>query len=103
MAAALVALDDWHWASPVPGGPGILKWLPCEHGPSGHCTKGDHEKCAHRWGGPQHGGVLIPEGYVTDRRGMVGPSLPAILPMHRWRCPCECHTEAGATNLLELL
>lgn len=95
----LVAADPFHFPSPVAGGPGLLRWLPCELGPSGWCSNGRHDHCAHRWGGEQHDGVHSPEGYLTRRDGTVVAGTP-LLPLHVWRCSCDCHNEAGATDLL---
>lgn len=97
-----VLADEFHFRSPVPGGPGILRWLACEHGPTGWCSSGVHAKCAHRWGGPQQDGVRTPETHILRRDGTVVSGAP-VLPLHVWRCTCDCHTDAGATDLLELI
>lgn len=82
----------------VPGGPGLLKVLPCEYGTTGHCVAGRHEQCTYSPGGHMENGHLSPAGYLTRRDATVvvdyrdsGAAIQ-ILPMHTWRCPCACHT-----------
>lgn len=84
----------------------------CEYGPSGWCTNGRHEKCAHRAGGPQEAGVWSPECYVTignkpNGKTAVPAGWPTVIqPSHIWRCPCECHSapvDDEPNDLLDLL
>ncbi len=82
--------------------------LPCEYGPSFYCNTGKHENCTHRYGGCHHHGSPSPEGYLVSGPGehatvVYDQGQPvALLPMHVWRCSCDCHGDA-ATDLLELL
>ncbi|ORA24922.1 hypothetical protein [Mycobacterium aquaticum] len=83
----------------------------CEYGPSGWCSNGSHDKCAHRVGGPMERGSWQPECYLTipPKRGhrgtepipadgldnalvIPGRGVAVIRPSHVWHCPCECHT-----------
>jgi len=45
--------------------------------PTRSCDQGRHDRCPHRLGGPQEGGVVLKLG------------LPGFL----WRCGCPCHND----------
>jgi hypothetical protein len=69
--------------------------LACEYGPSFNCTTGRHAACAHNPGSAQENGSWAPEGYLTRGAGgdvvMDDGAAVLLLPMHCWRCDCECH------------
>ena len=78
------------------------------------CSIGRHDRCAHRIGGPAHGGVIYPHSYVTMPNRQPGrtddaPWIPRwpngvdvalVEPCRLWRCPCDCH-QAGQLDLFE--
>lgn len=100
-------MKDEFYTFPVPGGPGLLRWLPCEYGPTGHCSAGRHQQCAHNFGGAQYGGKAGPAGYLMRRDGTVIPDNQAhpivLLPEHVWNCTCSCHSPEAATDLLAFI
>ena len=59
----------------ISGNPVIVE-MPV-NAPTKSCDQRRHDKCPHRLGGPQEGGVLLKL------------SLPGFL----WRCGCPCHTD----------
>lgn len=77
-------------------------------GPTMWCKLGKHDKCAHRVGGPQQGGVWMPECYVTvpaspgSSLRVSPPNQPKVIsPSHVYRCPCRCHHDGAQLNLFE--
>lgn len=93
-------------------GPQMSSLLPCQYGRSGDCQGGKHRDCSHNPGEWQHNPMPQAEGYLmhreagslpTDRNGgwsnLVDQSTGqrvALLPMHGWRCSCECHDKPAS-------
>jgi hypothetical protein len=48
-----------------------------DNAPTKSCDHGRHDRCSHRLGGPQEGGV----------------TLKLSLPGFTWRCGCPCHRD----------
>ena len=59
---------------------------------------GRHDKCAHRPGGPQEGGVWSFPLVEHPKLGWVFGEGPVDLD-HIWRCPCDCHSAAPVGHL----
>ncbi|WP_131721460.1 hypothetical protein [Mycolicibacter heraklionensis] len=84
-----------------------------ELGPTSWCAAGRHDRCEHRPGGAQHGGVWLPGGYVSmpPMRGRTGtdpyPDTNVAVvdrivhPSRTYHCPCDCHQQEP-TGQLEL-
>lgn len=99
---------------------------PCrDYGPTGHCTGGQHHRCAYSPGGACYGGIWLPECYLTLppkggrksdafqkgftdgvaavlRTDGTGP-LMVIQPSHRYVCTCECHAAKPAENIPDFI
>lgn len=82
-----------------------LTWRPeaCTWSRSGHCEMGNHSQCQHDVYGSQHDGVRIPSSWVQIRSGgrglVVVLDQTQVLPVHVWRCRCECHDPEMAGRL----
>jgi hypothetical protein len=74
----------------------LIRRCRCEYGSCGHCSAGDHSKCAHRSYRPGPG----PETHVVGRRGSAyTPVWPATGPGCRWLCSCETCVEGTPSAL----
>lgn len=87
-----------HW-------PAIYGKCPCEYGPCGHCSAGDHANCPYeqanpsedlqRWAQRQSDTYA---GYLTDAQCMGMAELWETGITHDGRCPCARDNHHGALD-----
>lgn len=79
---------------------GALLRCPCQWGSCGHCTNGDHEKCAWLRDPAAVNGT---EAFRADQADtyLANPKKFALAPVyatgtHHWRCQCDLDAHPGA-------